>query len=100
MVSLVNIEMRHPAKDNTRTNRSFNIGKNMQIKLLYILGILLALSTTGCSAIWYEIMENGRVHACEPLHGQERNECLERARMPYEKYEQERTEALKIKKEQ
>ncbi|XOF32489.1 MAG: hypothetical protein ACL93V_10630 [Candidatus Electrothrix sp. YB6] len=69
----------------------------MQVSLLYILSILLTLNLTGCSATWYDLMENGRVAACEPLHGQERNECLERARIPYEKYEQERTEALKRK---
>lgn len=65
----------------------------MRINSLYILGILLTLSTAGCSTA-YMMMENGRVNACESLHGQERSECLDRARMPYEKYEEERTEAL------
>ena len=66
----------------------------MRINLLHISGIILALSITGCTATWYEMMEEGRVAACESLHGQEREECLEQARMPYQEYQQRRDEAL------
>ena len=39
-------------------------------------------------------MENGRVAACEPLHGQERAECLAQAKKSWDAYEQERQEVL------
>ncbi|WLE98201.1 MAG: hypothetical protein QTN59_05050 [Candidatus Electrothrix communis] len=66
----------------------------MKINKLSALGLLLVLHISGCSSIWYEVMENGRIDACESLRGQEREECLEEATMPYERYEQERAEAL------
>lgn len=63
-------------------------------RLSVLLSVLAAVTSTGCTATWYEMMENGRVVACEPLHGQERAECLDQARMPYGAYEQEREQAL------
>jgi hypothetical protein len=67
----------------------------MRINFLFIiLTVLSALSSTGCSATWYKIMEKGRISACEPLHGQERYECLQQATMPYEEYTQKREKAL------
>ena len=66
----------------------------MSINPLYALGVLAALSMTGCAPTWYDIMENGRVAACEPLHGQERADCLAQAEKSWEAYEQERQEVL------
>lgn len=65
----------------------------MRTKLLYIAGILLALSTAGCS-IAYDMMENGRVRDCESAYGPDHAECLDLATMPYEEYEQAREKAL------
>ena len=70
-----------------------SIHPQFRADLLYIAGILLTLSTAGCS-IAYDMMENGRISACESLRGQERTECLDSATMPYEEYEQEREKAL------
>ena len=66
----------------------------MKINKLSALGLLLVLNISGCSSIWYGVMENGRIDACESLHGQEREECLEEATMPHERYQRERAEAL------
>lgn len=67
----------------------------MRINLLHLSAVLAALSIAGCaSSTWYELMENGRVLSCDSLHGQERDECLEQAKMPYEQYEQERKRAV------
>ena len=63
----------------------------LRINLLHLSVVLAALSISGCaSSTWYEMMENGRVLSCDSLHGQERDECLEQARMSYKQYEQER----------
>lgn len=66
----------------------------MKINKLSMLGLLFILNISGCSSTWYGMMENGRIDACESLHGQEREECLGAAAMPYERYERERAEAL------
>jgi hypothetical protein len=66
----------------------------MSINHLYALGVLAALSIAGCAPTWYDIMENGRVAACEPLHGQERADCLAQAKKSWDAYEQERREVL------
>lgn len=66
----------------------------MKINTLSMLGLLFILSISGCSSTWYGMMENGRIDACESLHGQEREECLGAAAMSYERYERERAEAL------
>ena len=66
----------------------------MRTILLSGLGALAALSMAGCAPTWYDIMENGRVAACEPLHGQERADCLAQAKKSWEEYDQERQEAL------
>ncbi|RWX44845.1 hypothetical protein H206_01277 [Candidatus Electrothrix aarhusensis] len=66
----------------------------MKINKLSILILVFILNISGCSSTWYGMMENGRIDACESLHGQEREECLEEATIPYERYERERAEAL------
>lgn len=68
----------------------------MRASLLSGLAALAALSMAGCAPTWYDSMENGRVAACEPLHGQEqeRADCLAQAKKSWEEYDQERQEAL------
>ena len=65
----------------------------MRINLLYIIALLPALSSMGCSTA-YDMMEIARVKDCESAYGADRAECLDLATMPYEEYEQERERVL------
>lgn len=61
-----------------------------------IISILAAaLSMTGCAEFVYDAMHNERVTECEPLDGQEREDCLVQARKSYERYESEREEEIR-----